>query len=65
MESSSKNAYMQDWGYHHLTVNYRLNFVDLDTRVHPQDAEINCTGTSKDLFESFLQQWFLASAMPK
>ena len=57
---------LQDEGYHHLTVNHRLNFVDPDTLAHTQRIEntwwgvkrsMPRTGTSVDLFESYLQEW--------
>ncbi|CAH3155463.1 unnamed protein product [Pocillopora meandrina] len=55
-----------DEGYNHLTVNHSLNFVDPDTGAHTQRIEntrcgikrsIPCTGISKDLFGSYLQEW--------
>ena len=56
---------LQDEGYNHLTVNHSLNFVDPDTGAHMQCIEntwwavkrsMPRTGTSKDLFESYLQE---------
>ena len=60
-----------DWlkveGYTHLAVNHSLNFVDLHTGAHTQRIEntwwgikqsMPRTGTCKDLFESYLQEWF-------
>ena len=53
-------------GYTHLTVNYSLNFVRPYTGAHTQGIEntwwgvkrsMRRTGTSKDLFESYLQEW--------
>ena len=53
-------------GCSHLTVNHSLNFVDPDTGAHTQRTEntwwgvkrsMPRTGTSKDLFESYLQEW--------
>ena len=57
---------LKDEGYTHLTVNHILNFVDPDTGAHTQRIEntwwgikrsMPRTGTSKDLFESYLQEW--------
>ena len=57
---------LRDEGYTHLTVNYSQNFVDPDTRAHTQRIEntwwgvirsMRRIGTSKDLFESYLQEW--------
>ena len=57
---------LKDEGYHHLTVNHRLNFLDPDTLAHTQRIESTWwgvkrsmprTGTSVDLFESYLQEW--------
>ena len=57
---------LQNEGYQHLTVNHSLNFVDPDTGVHMQGTEntwwgvkrsMPRTGTSKDLFDSYLQEW--------
>ena len=57
---------LKDEGYGHLTVNHSLNFVDPDTGAHTQRIEntwwgvkrsMPRTGTSKDLFESYLQEW--------
>ena len=57
---------LQDEGYNHLTVNHSLNFVDPDTGAHTQRIEntwweikrsMPRTGTSKDLFSSYLQEW--------
>ena len=57
---------LKDEGYTHLTVNHSLNFVDPDTGAHAQRNENTWwgvkwsmlrTGTSKDLFESYLQEW--------
>ena len=57
---------LKDEGYTHLTVNYSLNFLDPDTGAHTQHIEntrwgvkrsMHRTGTSKDLFESYLQEW--------
>ena len=56
----------KDEGYTHLTVDHSLNFVDPDTDAHTQRNEntwwwvkrsMSRTGTSKDLFESYLQEW--------
>ena len=56
----------KDEGCTHLTVNHSLNFVDPDTSAHTQRKEntwwgvkrsIPRTGTSKDLFESYLKEW--------
>ena len=53
-------------GYVHLTVNHSLNFVDPDTGAHTQGIEnrwwcvkrgLPRTGTSKELFESYLQEY--------
>ena len=57
---------LQDEGYVPLTVNHSLNFVDPDTGAHTQGIKIRwwcvkrglpSTGTSKELFESFLQEY--------
>ena len=57
---------LRDEGYTHLTVNHSLNFVDPDTGAHTQRIEntwwgikrsMPRTGTSKDLFQSYLQEW--------
>ena len=57
---------LKDEGYTHLTVNYSLNFVHPYTGAHTQRIKntwwgvkrsMRCTGTSKDLFESYLQEW--------
>jgi len=57
---------LKDEGYSHLTVNHSLNFVDPDTGGHTQRIEntwwgdrqsMPRKGTSKDLFESYLQEW--------
>ena len=57
---------LQNEGYQHLTVNHSLNFVDPDTGAHTQGIEntwwgvkrsMPRTGTSKDLFDSYLQEW--------
>ena len=57
---------LKDEGYTHLTVNHSLNVVDSGTGGHTQRNEntwwgvkqsMPFTGTSKDLFESYLQQW--------
>ena len=57
---------LQDKGYQHLTVNHSLNFVDPDTGAHTQGIEntwwgvkrgMPRTGTSKDLFESYLHEY--------
>ena len=57
---------LQNEGYQHLTVNHCLNFVDPDTGAHTQGIEntwwgvkrsMPRTGTSKDLFDSYLQEW--------
>ena len=57
---------IKDEGYTHLTVNHNLNFVDPNTGAHTQRIEniwwgvkrsMPRTGTSKDLFESYLQEW--------
>ena len=66
--SYMRKAYdcLQDEGYHHLTVNNRLNFVDPDTRALTQSIEntwwgvkrsMPRTGTSVDLFESYPKEW--------
>ena len=56
---------LKDEGYIRLTVNHCLNFVDPDTGVHSQRNENTWrgfkrsmlrTGTSKDLFDSYLQE---------
>ena len=57
---------LKDEGYTHLTVNHSINFVDPDTGAHTQyigntwwgvKRSMPHTGTSKDLFESYLQEW--------
>ena len=57
---------LKDEGYTHLTVNHSLNFVDPDSGAHTQRNEntwwgvkrsMPRTGTSKDLFESYLKEW--------
>jgi len=57
---------LKDEAYSHLTVNHKLNFVDPDTGAHSQRIEntwwgvkrsMPRTGASKDLFESYLQEW--------
>ena len=57
---------LRDEGYNHLTVKHSLNFVDPDTGSHTQCIEntwweikrsIPRTGTSIDLFSSYLQDW--------
>ena len=57
---------LKDEGYTHLTVNHSQNFVDLDTGAHTQRIEntwwgdkrsMPRTGTSKDPFESYIQEW--------
>ena len=57
---------LQDEGYQHLTVNHSLNFVDPDTGAHTQGIEntwwgvrqgMPRTGTSRDLFESYLHEY--------
>ena len=57
---------LKDEGFTHLTVNDSLNIVDLDTGAHTQRIENTCwgvkrslprTGTSKDPFESYIQDW--------
>ena len=57
---------LKDEGYTHLTVNQNLNFIDPDTGAPTQRNEntwwgvkrsMPRTGTSKDLFESYLQEW--------
>ena len=57
---------LKDEGYTHLTVNHGLNFVDPDTGAHTRRIEntwwgvkrsMPRTGTSKDLLESYLQEW--------
>ena len=59
-------ACLKNEGCTHLTVNHSLNFVDPDTGAHTQRIEITWwgvkrsmprTGISKDLFESYLQEW--------
>ena len=68
MTSGMWKAYdcIKDEGYFHLTVSHSLNFVDPDTGAHTQRIEntwwgvkrsMPRTGTSKDLFESYLQEW--------
>ena len=57
---------LKDEGYTHLTVNHSLNFLDPDTGAHTQRLEntwrgvkqsMPHAGTSKDLFENYLQEW--------
>ena len=57
---------LKDEGYTHLTVNHSLNFADSDTGAPTQRIEntwwrvkrsMPRTGTSKDLFESYLKEW--------
>ena len=58
---------LKDKGYTHLTVNHSINFVDPDTGAHLTQRIGNTwwgvkrsmphTGTSKDLFQSYLQEW--------
>ena len=57
---------LKDEGYEHLTVNHSLNFVDPGTGAHTQGIENTWwgvkrsyprTGTSKELFESYLQEF--------
>ena len=57
---------LKDEGYTHLTVNHSINFVDPDTGAHTQRIEDTWCGvkrsmprtrTSKDPFESCLQEW--------
>ena len=57
---------LQNEGYQHLPVNHSLNFVDPDIRAHTQSIEntwwrvkrrMPRTGTSKDLFDSYVQKW--------
>ena len=57
---------LQDEGYVHLTVNHSLTLVDPDTGAHTQRIEnrwwcvkrgLPRTGTSKELFESYLQEY--------
>ena len=57
---------LQDEGYVHLTVNHSLNFVHPDTGAHTQGIEnrwwcvkrgLPRTGTSKELFESYPQEY--------
>ena len=57
---------LKEEGYTHLTVNHSVNFVDLDTGTHTQRIEntwwgvkrsMPRTGTSKDPFESYIQDW--------
>ena len=68
MMSDMWKAYdrLQDTGYHHLTVNNHVNFVDTDMPAHTQSIENTSwgvkqsmpgTGISVDLFESYLQEW--------
>ena len=58
--------FLKDEGYTHRTVYHSLNFVDPDTGAHTQRIEntwwgvkrsMLCIGTSKDLFQSYLQEW--------
>ena len=60
------NNCLQNKGYQHLTVNHSLNFVDPDTGAHTPGIEnawwevkrsMPRTGTSKDLFDRYLQEW--------
>ena len=66
--SDMSKAYdcLKDEGCTHLTVNHSLNVVDSGTGGHTQRNEntwwgvkqsMPFTGTSKDPFESYLQQW--------
>ena len=57
---------LKDEGTEHLTVNHSLNFVDPDTGAHTQGIENTWwgvkrsyprTGTSKELIESYLQEF--------
>ena len=57
---------LKDEGYTHFTVNHSINVVDPDTGAHTQrigntwwgvKRSMPRTGTSKDLFESYLQEW--------
>ena len=57
---------LKDEGYEHITVNHSLNFVDPDTGANTQGIENTWwgvkrsyprTGTSKELFESYLQEF--------
>ena len=57
---------LKDEGYSNLTINHSLNFVHPDTGAHAQRIEntwwvvkgnMPRTGTSKSLFESYLQEW--------
>lgn len=57
---------LKDEGYEHITVNHSLNFVDPDTGGNTQGIENTWwgvkrsyprTGTSKELFESYLQEF--------
>jgi len=50
---------LKDEGYSHLTVNHSLNSVDpgAHTQRWGVKRSMPCTGTSKDLFESYLQEW--------
>ena len=57
---------LKDKGYSHLTVNHGLNFVNPDIGLHTQRIEntwwgvirsMPHTGTSRDLFDSYLQEW--------
>ena len=67
MTSDVWRAYdcLNDKGYDQFTVNHSLNFVDPDTGAHTQHqkymvgsrAKFAHRETSKDLFESFLQEF--------
>ena len=57
---------LKDEGFTHFTVNHSQNFVDPDAGAHTQRIEntwcgvkrsMSRTGTSKDFFESYLQEW--------
>ena len=57
---------LKDEGYTHLTVNHSLNIVDVVTGAQTQRIEntwwgvkrsMPRTGTSKDPFESYIQDW--------
>lgn len=57
---------LQNEGYQHLIVNHSLNFVDPNTGAHTPGIEntwwgvkrsMPRTGTSNDLFDSYLQEW--------